>query len=84
MGVDDRLSAKTLDAVVQAAAGPDQPTLRPLLDVLPIAGGSGTYAFLVGIQSGALGRGAAIALLLFPILLVIVFLVLRALTRRDI
>ena len=43
-----------------------------------------SYAFLVGIQSGALGRGAAIALLLFPILLVIVFLVLRALTRRDI
>ena len=43
-----------------------------------------SYAFLVGIQSGALGRGAAIALLLFPILLVIVFFVLRALTRRDI
>ena len=43
-----------------------------------------SYAFLVGIQSGALGRGAAIALLLFPILLIIVFFVLRALTRRDI
>lgn len=43
-----------------------------------------SYAFLVGIQSGALGRGAAIALLLFPILLILVFFVLRALTRREI
>jgi multiple sugar transport system permease protein len=43
-----------------------------------------SYAFLVGVQSGALGRGAAIAILLFPILLVFVFLVLRALRRRDI
>ena len=52
-------------------------------------GGNGThvlasYAFLVGVQSGALGRGAAIAILLLPILLVIVFLVLRSLKRRDI
>jgi ABC-type sugar transport system permease subunit len=36
------------------------------------------------VQSGALGRGAAIAILLFPILLVVVFFVLRALRRRDI
>jgi multiple sugar transport system permease protein len=43
-----------------------------------------SYAFLVGVQSGALGRGAAIAILLLPILLVIVFLVLRSLKRRDI
>ena len=43
-----------------------------------------SYAFLVGVQSGALGRGAAIAILLFPILLCIVFVVLRALRRRDI
>jgi multiple sugar transport system permease protein len=43
-----------------------------------------SYAFLVGIQSGALGRGAAIAVLLLPILLIIVFLVLRSLRRRDI
>jgi multiple sugar transport system permease protein len=43
-----------------------------------------SYAFLVGVQSGALGRGAAIAILLFPILLVFVFLVLRALRRREI
>jgi D-alanyl-D-alanine carboxypeptidase/D-alanyl-D-alanine-endopeptidase (penicillin-binding protein 4) len=44
LSVDDRLTAKILDAVVQAAAGPDEPTLRPLLDLLPIAGGSGTLS----------------------------------------
>ncbi|MGH3532693.1 MAG: D-alanyl-D-alanine carboxypeptidase/D-alanyl-D-alanine endopeptidase [Mycobacterium sp.] len=44
LSVDDRLTAKTLDAVVQAAAGPDEPALRPLLDLLPIAGGSGTLS----------------------------------------
>jgi multiple sugar transport system permease protein len=43
-----------------------------------------SYAFLVGVQSGALGRGAAIAILLFPILLALVFFVLRSLRRRDI
>jgi multiple sugar transport system permease protein len=43
-----------------------------------------SYAFLVGVQSGALGRGAAIAILLLPILLVIVFFVLRSLRRRDV
>jgi D-alanyl-D-alanine carboxypeptidase/D-alanyl-D-alanine-endopeptidase (penicillin-binding protein 4) len=44
LSVDDRLAAKTLDAVVQAAAGPGQPALRPLLDTLPVAGGSGTLS----------------------------------------
>jgi D-alanyl-D-alanine carboxypeptidase/D-alanyl-D-alanine-endopeptidase (penicillin-binding protein 4) len=44
LSVDDRLTAKTLGAVVQAAAGPDLPALRPLLDLLPIAGGSGTLS----------------------------------------
>jgi multiple sugar transport system permease protein len=43
-----------------------------------------SYAFLVGIQSGALGRGAAIAILLFPILVVVVLVVLRSLKRREI
>ena len=43
-----------------------------------------SYAFLVGVQSGALSRGAAIAILLFPILLVGVYFALRALRRRDI
>ena len=44
LSVDDRLTAETLDEVVNAAAGSDQPTLRPLLDLLPIAGGSGTLS----------------------------------------
>lgn len=43
-----------------------------------------SYAFLLGVQSGALGRGAAVALLLFPILLIFVLFSLRALKRRDI
>jgi multiple sugar transport system permease protein len=42
-----------------------------------------TRAFEVGIQAGALGRGAAIALLLFPILLPIVYFLLRTLRRRE-
>ncbi len=44
LSVFDRLTAKDLDGVVQAAAGPDQPPLRALLDLLPIAGGSGTLS----------------------------------------
>jgi multiple sugar transport system permease protein len=42
-----------------------------------------SYAFLVGVQSGALGRGAAIAMLLLPMLLIVIVLVLRSLRRRD-
>jgi D-alanyl-D-alanine carboxypeptidase/D-alanyl-D-alanine-endopeptidase (penicillin-binding protein 4) len=44
LSVDDRLTAETLDEVVQAAAGDEQPELRPLVDLLPIAGGSGTLS----------------------------------------
>ncbi|BBY33259.1 D-alanyl-D-alanine carboxypeptidase [Mycolicibacter minnesotensis] len=57
LSVDDRLSARTLESVVQAAAGPDLPELRPLLDMLPVAGGSGTLSerFL----NPKTGRGAA-------------------------
>jgi D-alanyl-D-alanine carboxypeptidase/D-alanyl-D-alanine-endopeptidase (penicillin-binding protein 4) len=44
LSVDDRLTATTLDEAVGEAAGPDQPKLRPLLDLLPIAGGSGTLS----------------------------------------
>lgn len=44
LSVDDRLTAITLDEVVNAAAGPDQPLMRPLVDLLPIAGGSGTLS----------------------------------------
>jgi D-alanyl-D-alanine carboxypeptidase/D-alanyl-D-alanine-endopeptidase (penicillin-binding protein 4) len=44
LSVMDRLTATTLDEVVQQAAGPDHPEMRPLLDLLPIAGGSGTLS----------------------------------------
>src|ERR1700757_1864684 len=44
LSVDDRLTAKTLDDVIGAGAGTSQPTMRPLLDLLPIAGGSGTLS----------------------------------------
>ncbi|MBV9090125.1 MAG: D-alanyl-D-alanine carboxypeptidase/D-alanyl-D-alanine-endopeptidase [Mycobacteriaceae bacterium] len=42
LSVNDRLTPETLDDAIGAAAGPNQPALRPLLDVLPVAGGSGT------------------------------------------
>jgi serine-type D-Ala-D-Ala carboxypeptidase/endopeptidase (penicillin-binding protein 4) len=44
LSIEDRLTATTLDDVIGTAAGPDQPSMRPLLDVLPIAGGSGTLS----------------------------------------
>lgn len=44
LSVDDRLTAETLDEVVNAAAGTEQPQVRPLVDLLPIAGGSGTLS----------------------------------------
>ena len=44
LSVDDRLTAETLDGVVQAAAGTEVPELRPMVDMLPIAGGSGTLS----------------------------------------
>jgi D-alanyl-D-alanine carboxypeptidase/D-alanyl-D-alanine-endopeptidase (penicillin-binding protein 4) len=44
LSVLDRLTATNLDEVVSLAAGPDQPALRPLVDLLPVAGGSGTLS----------------------------------------
>lgn len=44
LSVDNRLTALTLDEVVGLAAGPDHPELRWLLDLLPVAGGSGTLS----------------------------------------
>jgi serine-type D-Ala-D-Ala carboxypeptidase/endopeptidase (penicillin-binding protein 4) len=41
---DDRLTAKTLDDVIGTATGTSHQAMRPLLDVLPIAGGSGTLS----------------------------------------
>ena len=44
MSVLDRLTAKTLDEVVRPRPGPTSRRMRPLLDLLPIAGGSGTLS----------------------------------------
>jgi D-alanyl-D-alanine carboxypeptidase/D-alanyl-D-alanine-endopeptidase (penicillin-binding protein 4) len=58
LSVDDRLTAETLDGVVNAAAGTDQPKLRPLLDLLPIAGGSGTlYNRYLDTEAGRAAAG---------------------------
>ena len=42
-----------------------------------------TLSFAVGLGGGNLGRGAAIALFLFPILVAVVFIQLRFFIRRD-
>jgi serine-type D-Ala-D-Ala carboxypeptidase/endopeptidase (penicillin-binding protein 4) len=44
LSMDDRLTAETLDEVINAAAGNAQPKLRSLVELLPIAGGSGTLS----------------------------------------
>ena len=44
LSVANLLTATTLDQLVSAAAGPDQPALRPMVDLLPVAGGSGTLS----------------------------------------
>lgn len=44
LSVANLLTALTLDEVVNFAAGPGHPELRPLVDLLPIAGGSGTLS----------------------------------------
>jgi len=44
----------------------------------------GSLAFQVGVLSGDIGRGAAISLFLFPMLLVAVVALLRVLRRREI
>ncbi|WP_307796796.1 D-alanyl-D-alanine carboxypeptidase/D-alanyl-D-alanine endopeptidase [Williamsia soli] len=52
---DNRVSAGLLDKVVNAGAGTAQPKLRPLLDMLPVAGATGTLAerFATENQAGA-------------------------------
>jgi multiple sugar transport system permease protein len=52
--------------------GPDGAT-----EILP------TLAYNVGIRAGALGRGAAISLFLFPLLLPAIIILLRTLRRRQ-
>lgn len=57
LSVDDRLTATTLDEVMSEATGSAHPRLRPLLDMLAIAGGSGTLSnrFLDGTNRGSAG-----------------------------
>ena len=54
------------------AGGPGNATM-----ILPV------LAYQIGIQAGSLGRGAAIALMLVPLLFPALFLMLRNLKRRD-
>lgn len=43
-----------------------------------------TWAYITGIQGGALGQGAAIALFLFPLLAAVAYLVLRNARRMEV
>ncbi|WP_064066732.1 D-alanyl-D-alanine carboxypeptidase/D-alanyl-D-alanine endopeptidase, partial [Rhodococcus ruber] len=44
LSVDNRIPARLLDAVMAAAAGTEQASLRPMLDYLPVAGATGTLS----------------------------------------
>jgi D-alanyl-D-alanine carboxypeptidase/D-alanyl-D-alanine-endopeptidase (penicillin-binding protein 4) len=44
LSVQDRIPAGVLDGLLRAAAGTQNPKLRPLLDMLPIAGATGTLS----------------------------------------
>ncbi|MCE5290023.1 MAG: D-alanyl-D-alanine carboxypeptidase/D-alanyl-D-alanine-endopeptidase [Nocardiaceae bacterium] len=52
---DDRIPARVLDKIMVAAAGNGRPTLRPMLDFLPVAGANGTLEdrFDAGDRAGA-------------------------------
>lgn len=57
LSIANLLTSTTLDDVLNAAAGPDQPALRPIVDMLPVAGGSGTLSdrFLGSDQKSSAG-----------------------------
>jgi serine-type D-Ala-D-Ala carboxypeptidase/endopeptidase (penicillin-binding protein 4) len=44
LSVANLLTARTTDEVLSASTGPDHPALRPMVDMLAIAGGSGTLS----------------------------------------
>ncbi|KOS57425.1 D-alanyl-D-alanine carboxypeptidase/D-alanyl-D-alanine endopeptidase [Rhodococcus rhodochrous] len=44
LSVDNRIPARLLDAVMAAAAGTEEASLRPMLDYLPVAGATGTLS----------------------------------------
>ena len=55
LAVDDLIPAEVLDRVMTAAAGDGDPKLRPLLDYLPVAGGTGSLSdrYASGNRTGA-------------------------------
>ncbi|CCQ14789.1 putative D-alanyl-D-alanine carboxypeptidase [Rhodococcus sp. AW25M09] len=55
LSVDGRIPARLLDQVLTSAAGAEQPTLRPMLDYLPVAGATGTLSdrYASGDRTGA-------------------------------
>ncbi|MGZ0140258.1 D-alanyl-D-alanine carboxypeptidase/D-alanyl-D-alanine endopeptidase [Rhodococcus qingshengii] len=55
LSVDDLIPAQVLDRVMTAAAGDGDPKLRPLLDYLPVAGGTGSLSdrYASGNRTGA-------------------------------
>jgi len=66
-------TVKVFDIVISLTQGGPANATK----ILPV------LAYQVGIQAGALGRGAAIALFLFPLLLPLMILMLRNLKRRE-
>ncbi|MDI9896239.1 D-alanyl-D-alanine carboxypeptidase/D-alanyl-D-alanine-endopeptidase [Rhodococcus sp. IEGM 1381] len=55
LSVDGKIPARLLDQVLTSAAGTQQPTLRPMLDYLPVAGATGTLSdrYASGDRTGA-------------------------------
>lgn len=55
LSVDDRIAPRTLDQILVAAAGDGNPTLRPMLDYLPVAGATGSLSgrYVSGERVGA-------------------------------
>lgn len=55
LSVDGKIPARLLDQVLTSAAGSEQPSLRPMLDYLPVAGATGTLSdrYASGDRTGA-------------------------------
>lgn len=55
LSVDDRVTASLLDQILISAAGDGNPKLRPMLDHLPVAGGTGSLSdrYASGNRTGA-------------------------------
>lgn len=57
LSVDDRIPASLLDGILRAAAGTGDPKLRPLLEMLPISGATGTLSDRFGGDAQYSGAG---------------------------